>query len=145
MTHFSLSRLKRFSNITDLCMPDSKEFFPERLMTNLGLYEGVIIDVFDIKETCSDYNGLERRQIDVSSDVEVFHRCLNYSGRVMLPCPKCKRQQPCDFKLYSILNKDLDKTKVAVNAPSPEYHCGNNTLAVYLMKKMKIIMIWRSV
>ena len=135
MTHFSLSKLNSFSHIADFCMSSVNVFSPEKLVTNMGLYQGVLIDTFDIKETCDDYNGLERRQFGVSPDVEMLHRCLDYSGRVMLPCPRCKQQQPCDFKLYSVLNKYMDKTDVATNAPSPEYHCGNDILSRTLEPK----------
>lgn len=135
MTHFSLSKLNRFSHIADFCMPKGECFSPEKLVTNMGLYEGVLIDTFDLKETYDDYHGLDLIQFGVSPDVEVLHRCLNYFGRVMLPCPRCKQQQPCDFKLYSILNKDMDKTGVSTNAPSPVYRCGNNILSMNLEQK----------
>ena len=87
-------------HISDYLYDDDKNFTPEKLITDLGLYEGVLIDTsemtleatesffpIDYKDKIRLFNAI------VSNDVKLLHRFLLYEDSLMLPCAECKKDQ----------------------------------------------------
>lgn len=104
MRHYSLNQLSKMKHISDYLYDENKNFTPQRLITDLGLYEGVLIDTYNMKLT---YIDTEEKYIDeyiqiykaeVSDDVKALHKFLLFNESIMLPCAECKKEQafsPC--------------------------------------------------
>ncbi len=82
-------------------------FKPERMITSLGLYEGLLIDVgnMDFGEIERyDKNGLFYQYSDdcvvVSKDVQALHKLLRWEPSLLLPCAECKNDRPF-FRNYN--------------------------------------------
>ena len=90
--------MTRFPRLAEFVMPSYYEFHPEKLITELGLYEAVLIDTIDILDFPEI--GDDPPHLEVSKDVAALHRFLNMSDRIMLPCPDCKQSQPFDFRAF---------------------------------------------
>ena len=99
MHRFTLSQMGRLPRLADIIMPNDRDFFPEKLITELGLYEAVLIDTADIQVFDAEIVGVEPH-LEVSIDVEAFHRFINLNDRIMLPCADCKQNQPFDLKSF---------------------------------------------
>ncbi len=104
MRHYSLNQLSKMKHISDYLYDEDKNFTPERLITDLGLYEGVLIDTHDMKSTYarSELVGYDDYRFwynaEVSDDVKALHRFLLFNESIMLPCAECKKEQafsPC--------------------------------------------------
>lgn len=80
-------------------MPSYREFYPERLVTGIGLYEAVLIDTTNIQVIDMEIAG-NPPHFEVSKDVEALHKFLKLKERIMLPCPECLQNQPFDLKAY---------------------------------------------
>lgn len=80
-----IKNLKHFAELTEL-----------DTITNLGLYQSVIIDTKDIKAVSESISEDEyRHQYDVvSPDVKAFNRYLLAKEKLELPCPCCSKTQP---------------------------------------------------
>ena len=96
MRHYSLNQLSKMKHISDYLYDEDKNFTPERLITDLGLYEGVLIDTYDMKSTYarSELVGYDDYRFwynaEVSDDVKALHRFLLFNESIMLPCAECK-------------------------------------------------------
>ncbi len=104
MRHYSLNQLSKMKHISDYLYDEDKNFTPERLITDLGLYEGVLIDTHDMKSTYVDEKEIDFEEFiqiynaEVSNDVKALHRFLLFNESIMLPCAECKKEQafsPC--------------------------------------------------
>ncbi len=91
-------------------MPSPSEFYPEKLITQVGLYEGVLIDAAEIRVFDRVIAG-EPPHFEVSSDVAALHEFMNTTRHIMLPCPECNQCQP--FELGAFINP----SKVQVMLP----------------------------
>lgn len=80
-------------------MPADGEFFPEKLITHLGLYEAALIDAARIQVYEYPYADSVPR-LEVSRDIKVLHKFMNFNGCIMLPCPECRQNQPFDLRGY---------------------------------------------
>lgn len=49
MGRFTLSQMTKLPRLADLIMPSYREVFPEKLITEVGLYEAVLIDAANIQ------------------------------------------------------------------------------------------------
>lgn len=96
MNRYSLSQMARLPRLADLIMPSCREFYPEKLITQVGLYEAVLIDTAEIQVFDMEIAGVEPH-LEVSRDVEALHKFINLKDRIMLPCPDCKQSQPFDI------------------------------------------------
>ncbi len=101
MRHYSLNQLSKMKHISDYLYDEDKNFTPERLITDLGLYEGVLIDTSNIsyeEEFFYVPDQLENmrtvKKVFVSEEVKALHRFLLFKEKIMLPCSECKRDQP---------------------------------------------------
>lgn len=101
MRHYSLKQLSKMKHISDYLYDDDKNFTPARLITDLGLYEGVLIDTTNISwESTRSYvpypgqDYITINKVCVSKDVQALHSFLLFKESVMLPCAECKRTQP---------------------------------------------------
>ena len=101
MNRFSLQQMTRLPRLADLIMPSPSEFYPERLITKVGLYEGVLIDTAEIR-VFDHVVAREPPHLEVSRDVAALHEFMNTTRRIMLPCPECEQQRP--FELGTFIN-----------------------------------------
>lgn len=81
MRHYSLKQLSKMKHISDY-LYDDKNFTPARLITDLGLYEGVLIDTTNISwESTRSYvpypgqDYITINKVCVSKDVQALHSC----------------------------------------------------------------------
>lgn len=93
-------------HISDYLYDEDKNFTPEKLITDLGLYEGVLIDTSGINCTFDHMTNTypiakdvytQKRvltAVAVSEDVKALHRFLLFKDNIMLPCSECRRAQP---------------------------------------------------
>jgi len=100
MRHYSLKQLSKMKHISDYLYDENNNFTPERLITDLGLYEGVLIDTSNISWKTSfrhfpppgkDINIVTN--VYVSEEVKALHRFLLFKESIMLPCSECRRTQ----------------------------------------------------
>ena len=49
MNRFTLSQMLKLPRLANLIMPSDNDFFPQKLITDIGLYEAVLIDTADIR------------------------------------------------------------------------------------------------
>ena len=94
---FTLSQILKLPKLSDLIAPSIGEFYPDRLITSVGLYEAVLIDTVDVRIIQDPHT--KEYDLVVSKDVAALHRFLNMNDRLMLPCPECRQNQPYDIKL----------------------------------------------
>lgn len=87
-------------HLSDLIFKN-QTFTPEKMITDLGLYEAVVIDTSNISwestRSPGPYPGQDFITINkvwVSKDVQALHSFLLFKESVMLPCAECKRTQP---------------------------------------------------
>ena len=98
MRHYSAKRILSLPRLSHLLYDDQNKFTPKRLITDLGLYEGVLIDTSDIlcseTETESFLGDPIHRitSVLVSSDVIALHRFMLMKDNIMLPCAECRRE-----------------------------------------------------
>ncbi len=100
MRHYSLNQLSKMKHISDYLYDEDKNFTPERLITDLGLYEGVLIDTEDIdceflssKSPHTMKESIIISKANVSKDVKALHKFLLFGENIMLPCAECRRVQ----------------------------------------------------
>ena len=117
MRRFTLSQMVRLPMLADLIMPSYRDFYPERLITTLGLYEAVLIDTASIQVYDMDAAG-EEPHLEVSRDVKALHRFINLKDRIMLPCPDCRQNQPFDLRGY------FNPRKVTTSSDKPTFTTG---------------------
>lgn len=99
MNRFTLTQMTNLPRLSAIIMPSYKEFYPERLITSVGLYEAVLIDAADIQVFNMEIAG-EEPHLEVSRDIAALHRFMKTKKRIMLPCPDCKQSQPFDLRSY---------------------------------------------
>lgn len=112
MNRFSLSQMARLPRLADLIMPSHREFYPDKLITDVGLYEAVLIDAADI-QIIDQMIGEEPPHFEVSRDVVALHAFMNLKDRIMLPCPDCRQNQPFDLKA------SINPRRVTTGTPKP--------------------------
>lgn len=93
----------KMQHLSDLIFKN-QTFTPEKMITDLGLYEAVVIDtsIHDIVTSIGFLSTLpgyskEIKEIDkviVNKDIQALHQLLFFDESVMLPCSECKRTQP---------------------------------------------------
>lgn len=118
MNRFTLSQMTRLPRLANLIMPSYRDFYPERLITEVGLYEAVLIDTADI-QVFSEMIADEPPHFEASRDVEALHKFINLKERIMLPCPDCRQSQPFDLKGY------FNPRKVTLASDKPKFTTGN--------------------
>ncbi|EWM52372.1 hypothetical protein [Ruminococcus flavefaciens] len=101
MRHYSAKRILSLPRLSHLLYDDQNNFTPERLITDLGLYEGVLIDASNITMHITIIPdpslGKDREIVNkmiVSDDVKSLHSFLLFKDNIMLPCSECRRNQP---------------------------------------------------
>ncbi|HOO07157.1 MAG TPA: hypothetical protein PLH83_11835 [Ruminococcus sp.] len=107
MRHYSAKKILELPRLSHLLYDDQYNFTPEKLISDLGLYEGVLIDTEEIECYYEDEPShfVLDSKIDVkhsttlttayvSEDVKALHRFLLFKNNVMLPCAECKQNQP---------------------------------------------------
>ncbi len=105
--------MRKLPRLSDLTMSTSGEFHIGRLVTDVGLYEAVLIDAAGIR-VIDRAETKERQYIAVSKDVEALNILINTKTSEMLPCPQCKQNQPF------IIDKFYNPQKVIIpNPPRP--------------------------
>ena len=130
MRHFSKESISKMPRLSELIFTDDQTFTPEKLITELSLYETVAIDTRNIKCTIKrshiPYPGSDSyslKEISVSEDVMALHRFLLFNDSIMLPCPECKREQafspsiafnPMHFNLTVKMNNDIEEEPILV-------------------------------
>ena len=123
MNRFTLSQMVKFPKLSDLLLPSYQEFYPERLVTDVGLYEALLIDAADVQVFTQEIGDVQPH-IEVSRDVEALHKFLNLKERIMLPCPECRQNQPFELKAY------FNPQKVQVDLGKPSFTKGSNQIRV---------------
>lgn len=119
MNRYSLSQMARLPRLADLIMPSCREFHPEKLITQVGLYEAVLIDTAEIQVFDMEIAGVEPH-LEVSRDVEALHKFINLKDRIMLPCPDCKQSQPFDIRHF------YNPQKVKISNEKPSFVLGSS-------------------
>ncbi len=101
MRHYSLNQISKMKHISNYLYDEDKNFTPARLITDLGLYEGVLIDTSNISwKTSFSHSPPPGKDLTivtniyVSEEVKALHRFLLFKENIMLPCAECKRKQP---------------------------------------------------
>lgn len=120
MNRFSLLQMARLPRLADLIMPSYRDFFPEKLITEVGLYEAVLIDAADIQVFDVEIDGKEPH-LEVSRDVAALHKFINFKDRIMLPCSECKQDQPFDLRHF------YNPQKVSISNERPSFTAGSFT------------------
>lgn len=120
MNRFSLLQMARLPRLADLIMPSDRDFCPEKLITEVGLYEAVLIDAADIRVFDVEIAG-EVPHLEVSRDVAALHKFINHKARIMLPCPDCKQDQPFDLRHF------YNPQKVSISNERPSFTVGSPT------------------
>lgn len=84
----NLSELKRIEKL-----PHLSDFSAEQLITELSLYERVLITTDDVKLVQPTYDN-EIPYVSVSNDVKALHEFCLSEKRIMLPCSHCHSDRP---------------------------------------------------
>ncbi len=98
MRHYTAKRILSLPSLSHMLYDDQNKFTPKRLITDLGLYEGVLIDASNIlctKTETTDFTGTHINRITgvlVSEDIIGLHRFVLMKENIMLPCAECRRE-----------------------------------------------------
>lgn len=84
----NLSELKRIEKL-----PHLSDFSAEQLITELSLYERVLITTDDVKFVDATYDN-EIPYVSVSKDVKALHEFCLSEKRIVLPCSHCHSDRP---------------------------------------------------
>ncbi len=112
MNRFSLSQMANLPRLANLILPSYKDFYPEKLIIEIGLYEAVLIDAADI-QVFDIMLGEVPPHLEVSRDIAALHKFMNLKNRIMLPCPDCKQNQPFELKPF------INPRNCTVGPPKP--------------------------
>ena len=112
MRHYSLNQISKMKHISNYLYDEDKNFTPARLITDLGLYEGVLIDTeeiycefdnspraFSIRDNVEIIEKPILEKASVSIDVMALHKFLLFTDSIMLPCAECKQDQAFSPKM----------------------------------------------
>ena len=101
MRHYSAKKILELPRLSHLLYDAQDNFTPEKLITDLGLYEGVLIDAEELDCEYSEYydtliyrKHYKLEKVTVSEDVKALHRFLIFEDSFMLPCAECRQHQP---------------------------------------------------
>lgn len=151
MRQYTLNRIMKMPHLADFIFKD-QTFTPEKMITDLGLYEAVVIDTLNIlckpkKLRLSSPNEVYTMvsEARVSEDVQALHRFWSFDKSIMLPCAECRRDQafspksPFNPQVFKLLTKNNDKIiyfpdnlgKCPSNTDS-EYETSNNLSITYV-------------
>ena len=119
MGRFTLAQMTKLPQLSDLIMPSYRDFYPEQLITGVGLYEAVLIDAADIQVIDMEIAGQEPH-IEVSKDIVALHKFIDLKDRIMLPCPECKQSQPFDLRHF------FNPRKVSISNEKPTFTAGTS-------------------
>lgn len=84
----NLSELKRIEKL-----PHLSDFSADQLITELSLYEPVLITTDDVKFVDATYDN-EIPYVSVSKDVKALHEFCLSEKRIVLPCSHCHSDRP---------------------------------------------------
>lgn len=106
MRHYSAKKILELPRLSHLLYDAQDNFTPEKLITDLGLYEGVLIDaeeidcefdnsprIFPIRDDIEIIEKPILANAYVSIDVMALHKFLLFTDSIMLPCAECKHDQ----------------------------------------------------
>ena len=119
MNRFTLTQMTKLQRLSDLIMPSYGQFYPEKLVTSVGLYEAVLIDAADIQVMNIEIAG-EEPHLEVSKDIVALHEFMNLKRRIMLPCPDCRQDQPYDLRDY------YNPQRVMLSSDMPRFTVGSS-------------------
>lgn len=119
MGRFTLSQMTKLPRLSDFIMPSYREFYPEKLITGVGLYEAVLIDAAEIQVFDMEIAGVEPH-LEVSKDIVALHKFMNLKDRIMLPCPECRQNQPFDLRHF------FNPQKVSISNEKPTFTAGTS-------------------
>ncbi len=130
MRHYSINKIFEMKHISDFLYSDG-QFRPERMITDLGLYEAIVIDVANISVTyitgadvpLKGKASKTIKSVMVSDDVKTLHRFLELKNSIPLPCPECRKE-------YAYIPKKFISYADLISAMNP-----NKNDIVYLMEE----------
>lgn len=104
MVEYSLEKLLKLRHLS--------EFTRSEIFTELGLYQDIVIDTYDLGSysDIDESNGEWYTQLEVGKDIKELENIMFSKEAFMLPCPKCQHKQA--FKSEGNINKSkikLDK------------------------------------
>lgn len=97
MVEYSLEKLLKLRHLS--------EFTGSEIFTELGLYQDIVIDTYDL----GSYSGIDESederyiQFEVGKDIKELENIMFSTEAFMLPCPKCQHKQA--FKKEGNINK----------------------------------------
>ena len=99
MVEYSLEKLLKLRHLS--------EFNRSEIFTELGLYQDIVIDTYDL----GSYNDVDKdgwyTQFEVGKDIKELENIMFSTEAIMLPCPKCQHKQA--FKSEGNINKSKIK------------------------------------
>lgn len=99
MVEYSLEKLSKLRHLS--------EFTVSEIFTELGLYQDIVIDTYDLGSYSDiDKDGLYT-QFEVGKDIKELENIMFSKEAFMLPCPKCQYKQA--FKSEGNINKSKIK------------------------------------
>lgn len=118
----NLSELKRIERL-----PHLSDFSTEQLITELCLYERVLITTDDVKFVDATYDN-KIPYVSVSKDVKALHEFCLSEKRMVLPCSHCHSDRPFEQSkgwnprkgiISKIADHQYTPSDVSVNSVSP--------------------------
>lgn len=97
MVEYSLEKLLKLRHLS--------EFTGSEIFTELGLYQDIVIDTYDVwsYRDIDESNGEWYIQFEVGKDIKELENIMFSTEAFMLPCPKCQHKQA--FKNEGNINK----------------------------------------
>ena len=97
MVEYSLEKLLKLRHLS--------EFTRSEIFTELGLYQDIVIDTYDVGSyrDIDESNGEWYTQFEVGKDIKELENIMFSTEAFMLPCPKCQHKQA--FKNEGNINK----------------------------------------
>ena len=99
MVEYSLEKLLKLRHLS--------EFNRSEIFTELGLYQDIVIDTYDL----GSYSDVDKdgwyTQFEVGKDIKELENIMFSTEAIMLPCPKCQHKQA--FKSEGNINKSKIK------------------------------------
>lgn len=120
----NLNELKRIEKL-----PHLSDFSAEQLITELSLYERVLITTDDVKFVQATYEK-DIPYVSVSKDVKALHEFCLSEKRMMLPCSHCHSDRPFEqSKGWNPKASSTDEKSEPYNVFRPHYKFGTECLA----------------
>lgn len=120
----NLTELKRIEKL-----PHLSDFTAEQLITELSLYERVLITTDDVEFVQATYDN-NIPYVSVSKDVKALHEFSLSEERIVLPCSHCHSDRPFEqSKGWNPKASSTDEKSKPYNVFSPHYKFGTECLA----------------